>query len=299
MSLLRLIVIAIPLGACVASEPVGGTPGESETEGGNVPETHLVIADDCGIPLACDPMTVIIDYHPPEALECAQTIWGNAGTGRVQVFYEADGSDDGIEPATEEAFLLLADRRVIRQRRDRPCEVLCFADDPWNPWGPHEICEMNSYFVPDGNVANCEVVEDFTCDALADLLAQEPVPSVPCEERSQADCDGPLDAETQCQWRDDVLRYASDSCEPAIPGACVGGRAVGLECPLNPTCAGAGTEGVFFREHDDGTVDLYAGDGCWAPVGFSRCSWGEPGSDDPPGALEVGPATCDCACAGA
>ena len=82
-----------------------------------------------------------------------------------------------------------------------------------------------------------------------------------------------------------------------VVGLAANGRAVGLECPLTPTCAGAGTEGVFFREHDDGTTDLYAGDGCWAPVGFSRCSWGEPGSDDPPGPLEVGPAACDCACA--
>jgi hypothetical protein len=300
---LRLILIAVPLTACVSSTPVGGTPstdassgseegssGAAETDdiasSGDVDETHLSILEDCGIELSCDPLFTndVDSVTPQEAYDCALALYA-AGTPAMvgHSFY-----------AAESAILMRADRRMIRQ--SRPCAgTICEGLGPWGAWGSHQLCEAIPTFGP-GPGGDCIDVPDFTCDELLAFLAEPSNPPVPCEDRPQEACDGLFDLETDCRWVDALPTYESDSCESATAGTCLSLRWRG-DCELNPTCEGAGTQGVFFREREDGRVDILADD-CPEPVGFERCSWGEPGTDDPPGPLAFGPAACECACVG-
>ncbi len=123
----------------------------------------------------------------------------------------------------------------------------------------------------------------------------------PCEDRAEASCDGPFDELVECVWNDAVITYSEPGvCEPIRPpGKCVSVALGGEDgCANNPTCPGVRFADVFFRDNDDGTVDIVPSNACGhtEPQGFSRCSWGAPGSGEEPGELTVGPEACDCAC---
>lgn len=129
---------------------------------------------------------------------------------------------------------------------------------------------------------------------------------VPCEERGVADCDDgetivdpDSDIEFSCRWFGAVMHLPADSCEPVAPdGVCLPQPLGGEEgCAPRPTCDGAGTDGVFYRELEDGTVDVVPDEGCGfnEPAGFTRCGWGED-FENPTETVTDGPAACDCAC---
>lgn len=127
---------------------------------------------------------------------------------------------------------------------------------------------------------------------------------IPCAERPQELCDGVLPgpddfAPDRCEWIPEVSNLPSDGCESkARSGACLEfPGASGTGCSSVPRCPGALTEYVFYRERDDGTVDILPANYCGGePKGFEYCAWGEPGTSRPPGKLLEGPAACDCAC---
>jgi hypothetical protein len=301
---LRILLAALSLTGCVSSEPVGSTPpstegssgddietdseGEDPTSGG-VEESHVAILEDCGFALSCEALHIsdADGIDPKPAFDCAL---GRYAAGEPSVI-------DFTDPYQENETVLFAraDRRVVRQSRSRTCDFeeadWCLPEEPWMAWGPHELCEPEHTFRLEG--WDCEEVPDFTCDDLSAFLAEPPNPPVPCEDRPQEDCEGLFDVDTACHWIGDVVNYPSDSCEPTTFGACLS-FATGIGCDPNPTCTDAGA--VSFREREDGTFDVITLEFCGEIDGFERCSWGEPGSDDPPGMLEVGPAACDCAC---
>jgi hypothetical protein len=323
------LIFAVCLVSCVSTEPVGGTPDESSsgshatetgtpttqadtdsatteptetTEGDTSTDTgvedmHVSFLDDCGFELACEPMLLVDQIYPESAYDCTQSMHGAGQPGLVRVARASDGGNG--EPFGETAYLFMADRNVLRQARDRDCGgpgLACDADAPWFPWQTQEFCPEDSVVDGEFIFTDCEPIDDYSCEVLAGLLAAEPEPSIPCEERSMAQCEGPLDGTSYCTWTH-AANYPSDSCEPTISGMCLAVPFAPVACEENPTCEGAApADEVLYRERGDGTVDIWTGLGCWAPLGFERCSWGEPGSDDPPGELMVGPAACDCAC---
>src|SRR5688500_9451503 len=106
---LRLFVASLSLTACVSSEPIGGTPSATETHSGgqssgdvetdtddpttgDVEETHVVILEDCGIALSCDPMHIVLEgLDPHPARECAEALLAGGQPGVVTVDYTVDG----------------------------------------------------------------------------------------------------------------------------------------------------------------------------------------------------------------
>lgn len=126
---------------------------------------------------------------------------------------------------------------------------------------------------------------------------------VPCAERTFEDCDGPIDIETDfddiCQWFPSMMHFPADSCEPVAPdGACLQQPTGGREgCAEFPTCEGVQESSVFYREREDGVVDIVASTACGftEPAGFQRCGWGDD-FENPTDMVTQGPAACDCAC---
>jgi len=276
----------------IEPEDTGDTTGEPF-----VPEeTHVVLMEDCGLPLACDPISVHIDAYPPEAVECARALHADGETGLVLAQY-IPGGGPNYDPNFESAFFLMADRRVLRQTRGRYCPEPPCESPPWGAWRAHELCEIDGSFHPDGAL-RCLEVDDFTCEELLELSAQPPVPTVPCAQRTtEDDCDQVLSSEASCRWRDQGATYPADSCEALDgPGVCRELNFEIEECTLPPVCAGIDGETVLFRNNDDGTTEITTAFGCWVPQGFERCAWDSPGVEGMPGVLVNGPPACNCPC---
>lgn len=175
-----MFLICLVLGACGAkgegdsmTDGVGTTEavtgGETEVVTGGAEETHVVLTG-CGAQLSCEVMTVVIDIMPSSALECAENLYDNGKPGLVSLLHEVDG--DSLPPYMEDTILMLADGRVVRQRRERDCgEKDVCEDGPWKAWGPHEICEVPSgNFDPEANISNCMDMADWTCEQVLGAL---------------------------------------------------------------------------------------------------------------------------------
>ncbi len=258
-------------------------------------ETHVVLLEDCGLELACEPIEVILEAWPPSAVECVDALHADGETGLVTSYATADG--DSYDPYEQYAYVLLADRRLIRQTRGRICLEPPCESPPWDAWGGHEVCDVPGpinfeYYLP-----NCEPVPDFSCDEILDLMAQPPEPTAPCEERLTSDeCDHVLSSQASCIWTPGAV-YGADACtELAGPGLCRVDAYVNEACVLPPLCAGVDGEAVIFKTLDDGNVEVREVYGCWIEEGFERCEWGPPAPDGSPGALVYGPEACNCAC---
>ena len=260
----------------------------------DVVEEHVVLLDDCGLAPTCDPISYIID--PAGGVQCARDHHATGEPGLVEVNYFYDGTDGSEGPYEQEVFFFTPDRRVIRQSRFRMGDGLDSCR-PWAAWGPQEECGIVNYFDPDANLVDCQEVEDHTCEELAELYDADPLPAVPCSDRAEDTCNGPISLEEYCSWRAELATYPADSCEPVAPlGSCIQNTYGDPppQCDLPPLCSGADADSFVYRENDDGTVDIMQGYGCWDYDGFERCEWNAAGDT-----LVAGPPACDCACPGA
>ncbi len=259
-------------------------------------ETYVVLMEDCGLRLACDPISVHIDAGPLEAIQCAQARHADGEAGLLLAEF-IPGGGPNYDPDFESAYFLMADRRVIRQTRGRHCPEPPCESPPWDAWRAHELCEVDGPFYPDGSL-QCSEVDDYTCEELLELAAQPPVPTVPCAQRTtQDDCQQVLSSEASCSWRDQGATYPAGSCEAVDgPGVCRELNYAIEECTLPPVCAGIDGEAVLFRNNDDGTIEITTTFGCWVPEGFERCAWESPGAPGMPGVLVNGPPACNCPC---
>lgn len=141
-------------GGTTADTSATATDGASES-GEPVEETHVVLTE-C-VEQSCEPMTVVVEVMPESALLCAQDLYDNGLPGLVTLLWQAGGGS-GEPPYQEEALLILADGRVVRQQRQRD-------GGAWMAWGPHMICNVSSgYFAPEANIVECMEVADWTCD---------------------------------------------------------------------------------------------------------------------------------------
>lgn len=253
-------------------------------------ETHVVIYEDCGFEPSCDTLQVHIDTYPLEALVCAQDLHADGLTGLV-LAQSIPGGGETYDPDFEHALFFTADRRVIRQTRGRYCPSPPCESPPWDAWREHEICEVESGFDVYA-IGPCVEVPDFSCEELQALWDDPPVPAVPCADRPERNCNGPLSSERNCFWDDDFVVYPADSCEPvAAVGACREHDFVDDPgCTLPPLCAGVDREAVLFQTLDDGAVEIQTVFGCWIEEGFERCEW------DGAGNLVYGPDACECVC---
>ena len=257
-------------------------------------QTHVVLLDDCGLELACDPINVHLDSSPASAVECARSLHADGQTGLLTAFMIPGGGD--YEPDFQHALFVMADRRVIRQTRGRYCpEPPCDAP-PWNAWRAHEVCDVQGWFDVEA-LSNCETVADFSCDEILELAAQPPVPTVPCPERQTSEeCDQVLSSEAYCEWSDLGAVYEADSCTGVEgPGVCRQ-YTYDEQCDLPALCPGVNAESVLFHVNDDGTVEVRPVFGCWIEEGFERCEWGPQEADGTPGPLLYGPDACNCVC---
>lgn len=267
-----------------------GDTDDCTTPPSDVEEEHVVLLDDCGLELSCDPITIHIESWPSDAVACARGRHADGEPSLLEYGYLPGGGPEYFN--FEEAFLTMPDRRVIRQSRGR-----MQTDDPpqcrpWGAWGPHEVCDVVHYFTPDGNVQNCEEVPDFSCEELIEIFESDPLPPVPCAERTDPDtCHVPFASDSSCGWREELATYSGDSCEPVLgPGACVEDNAVDEpDCTLPEVCDGAEAEQILYRDNGDETFDIMYGYGCWQYEGFERCEWAA-------GELFNGPPACNCAC---
>ncbi len=307
------MAIALALFGCPRTDPEATTDGvgdastgtvdptETETEGvdessGGPPfepeQTHVVLMEDCGLPLACDTINVHIDAYPPEAVECARALHADGETGLVHAQY-IPGGGPNYDPSFERAFFLLADRRVIQQARGRYCPEPPCETAPWDAWQAHELCPAPDSFYPE--TFGCVEVDDYSCEELLEFAAQPPVAAVPCDERGADDCNQALSSSSSCTWRDQGGTYPADTCDAVDgPGVCREMVWENEECTLPPVCAGIDGEAVLFRNNDDGTVEITTAFGCWVPDGFERCAWDFGGGM--PGMLVNGPDACNCPC---
>lgn len=255
-------------------------------------EEHVVLLEDCGLELSCDPITLHIESWPADAVQCAISRHAEGEPSLLRYGHLPGGGPDYFN--FEEAFLTMPDRRVIRQGRGR-----MQTDDPpqcrpWAAWGPHEICDVVHALRPDGNVKNCVEVPDFSCEELIEIYESEPLPPVPCTERTEEDqCNVPTGSDTYCDWQEEYVTYTEDSCDPAAgPGACIDDNDVEEPgCTIPEVCDGAEADQIHFRDNGDGTFDIMHGYACWQYEGFERCEWSG-------GELVYGPPACDCACQG-
>lgn len=263
-------------------------------ENPDVVEEHVVLLD-CGLAPTCDDITYILEATG--GINCAQEHHATGEPGLVTMYQWLDGADDSDGPYGQDAFFFTPDRRVIRQSRGRGGVLQPEPCAPWDAWGPQEICDVVNGFDPETSLQNCKEVDDYTCAGLTELYNADPLPAVPCAERTEENCGGPISLEEYCSWRPEIATYSADSCEPVVPiGACIQGTygSAPEECDLPSVCPGVEADSIVYRENDDGTVDIMNGYGCSDYEGFERCEWNEAGD-----MLVAGPPACDCACPGA
>ena len=274
-------------------EPTGDTDGpttSTDTGPPEPPQTHVVIYEDCGFAPSCETLQVHIDTSPQEALECAMDLHADGLTGLV-LAQIIPGGGPTYEPEFEHAIFFTADRQAIRQIRRRNClDPLC-ESQTWEAWQGHELCEIHDQFDVWG-LGPCVDVPDYSCAELHELWEQPPQPAVPCADRPEDDCQGPLSSQVDCFWDADFVVYPTDTCEPVAPaGACRENVFIQEpDCTLPPLCDGVTGDAVLFHDVGDGTVEIDNVFGCWIEEGYERCAWDDASN------LVYGPAGCDCAC---
>lgn len=122
-----------------------------------------------------------------------------------------------------------------------------------------------------------------------------------CGVRSQADCDGPLEADIECRWVEtEIVAAEADACASSSPaGACIAVKPVdGDGCGGPPTRADTRAGDTLWRFTPQCDIEVFASDICLATVlGWNLCTWDR--EPDDACALpwpNLGPAACTCAC---
>ncbi|XXX75512.1 hypothetical protein WMF30_48470 [Sorangium sp. So ce134] len=163
------------------TEPSGAGEGGGDA---SAPETALDLFA-CGLEPSCDKISRHLSAEPRDALECAARLLLSGGPGVIDAL---DTPGPYIDE-TESLIVVLGNGTALVQTRERHCgapdEPPCQADT-WDAPSLHRICDIEispsmeeaceedseegCVWVPWSGLSNCQAVDDYTCNDIADRL---------------------------------------------------------------------------------------------------------------------------------